>query len=136
MLFRPLLLVSIAASAAFAQDTAPKSTGEAWQIIPLPQSSRVFARDGSLIGEIGREFRTNVALKSLPAHVWQAFVATEDQRFFEHDGVDVKAVGAAVVGKILRKNRGGGSTITCSSILWIVSLFGPNSTTCGHTLAM
>ena len=53
-----------------------------------------------------------MALKSLPAHVWQAFVATEDQRFFEHDGVDVKAVGAAVVGKILRKNRGGGSTIT------------------------
>lgn len=107
MFFRPFLLAScfLAATAA-AQNTAPKSTGEPWQIVPLPQSSRVFARDGSLIGEIGREFRTSVSLRSLPPHVWQAFVAVEDQRFFEHDGVDVKAVGAAVVGKILGKNRG------------------------------
>jgi penicillin-binding protein 1A len=99
------------ATAVGAQDTVHPS-GEAWQIIPLPQSSLVFARDGSLIGEIGRENRTNVSIKSLPPYVSKAFIAVEDQRFYEHDGVDVKAVAGAVVGKIFGSNRGGGSTIT------------------------
>ncbi|HEY4132666.1 MAG TPA: PBP1A family penicillin-binding protein, partial [Gemmatimonadaceae bacterium] len=87
-------------------------TGEAWQIIQLPQSSLVFARDGSLIGEIGHENRTSVSIKSLPKYVPQAFIAVEDQRFYQHDGVDVKAVLGAIKGKILNENRGGGSTIT------------------------
>jgi penicillin-binding protein 1A len=94
-----------------AQDTAHK-TGEAWQIIPLPQSSLVFARDGSPIGEIGHEMRTSVPIRSLPKYVPQAFVAVEDQRFYEHDGVDVKAVLGVIKGKIFNQNRGGGSTIT------------------------
>ncbi|HEY9225500.1 MAG TPA: PBP1A family penicillin-binding protein, partial [Gemmatimonadaceae bacterium] len=111
MTVRSLLILALAATTAVAQEAPPK-TGEAWQIVQLPQSSRVFARDGSLIGEIGREFRTVVPLKSLPPHVWQAFVAVEDQRYFEHDGVDVKAVLGAIKGKILHENRGGGSTIT------------------------
>ncbi|MGH7615938.1 MAG: transglycosylase domain-containing protein, partial [Gemmatimonadaceae bacterium] len=104
-------LATFAASVAPAQDTARK-TGEAWQIVQLPQSSLVFARDNTLVGEIGKEFRTSVSISTLPAYVPQAFIAIEDQRFYDHDGVDVKAVGAAVVGKLLGKNRGGGSTIT------------------------
>jgi len=111
MSLRPLLVAALAAQVAGAQDTAHK-TGEAWQIVQLPQSSLVLARDGSPIGEIGREFRTSVSLSSVPVYASQAFIAIEDQRFYEHDGVDVKAVGAAVVGKILGKNRGGASTIT------------------------
>src|SRR3954454_3949103 len=65
--FAPIVLAALAAGAApvVAQDTSHK-TGEAWQIVPLPQSSLVFARDGSPIGEIGREMRTNVAIRSLP----------------------------------------------------------------------
>jgi penicillin-binding protein 1A len=95
-----------------AQEPARPSTGEAWQIIQLPQSSLVYARDGSLIGEIGREWRTSVSLKSLPWYVPKAFVAVEDQRFYEHDGVDVRAVLGVIKGKILNQNRGGGSTIS------------------------
>jgi membrane peptidoglycan carboxypeptidase len=113
MSYRLFLLGSLVAlGSASAQDTARKSTGEAWQIVQLPQSSRVFARDGSLIGEIGREFRTSVTLRSLPPHVWQAFVAVEDHRFFDHDGVDLIGVASAIKGKIFRENRGGASTIT------------------------
>ena len=37
---------------------------------------------------------------NLPAYVPQAFIAVEDKRFYEHDGVDVKAVGAAIVGRV------------------------------------
>ena len=105
------LVALAAATTAVAQDSAHK-TVEPWQIIQLPQSSLVFARDGTPIGEIGHEMRTSVPLKSLPAYVPQAFIAIEDQRFYEHDGVDVIGVLGAIKGKILRENRGGASTIT------------------------
>ena len=111
-LFRPVLILSIAAATAGAQAPAPGSTGEAWQIIQLAQSSRVLARDGSLIGDIGREIRNSVSLKSLPWYVPKAFIAVEDQRFYEHNGVDARAVAGAILGKIVGNNRGGGSTIT------------------------
>jgi penicillin-binding protein 1A len=106
----PLFLVL--ASGALAQAPAAASTGEPWQIVQLPQSSRVLARDGSLIGDIGHEIRNSVSLKSLPWYVPKAFIAVEDQRFYEHNGVDARAVASAVLGKVLGNNRGGGSTIT------------------------
>jgi hypothetical protein len=81
--------------------------GEAWRIVRMPQSSLVFARDGSLIAELGREARTNVALKSLPKYVPQAFVAVEDKRFYQHDGVDIVGVGGAVLAVVLRGREPG-----------------------------
>ncbi len=93
-----------------------QSTGEPWQIVPQSQSSLVFARDGALVGEIGREARTSVAIRTLPTYVGQAFVAVEDRRFYQHDGVDLIGVAGAIKGKILEgitgDNRGGASTIT------------------------
>ncbi|MBK8056776.1 MAG: transglycosylase domain-containing protein [Gemmatimonadetes bacterium] len=74
----------------------PASTGEPWQIVSMPQSSQVLARDGSLVGEIGRQWRTIVPIKSLPRYVPQAFVAVEDQRFYQHDGVDLVGVAGAL----------------------------------------
>jgi penicillin-binding protein 1A len=109
---RLVLLFSLFTSAAVAQAPARGSTGEAWQIIQLPQSSRVLARDGTLIGDIGHEIRNSVSLKSLPWYVPKAFIAVEDQRFYEHNGVDARAVAGAILGKIVGNNRGGGSTIT------------------------
>ncbi len=91
---------------------AAPATGEAWQIIPLPQSSLVYARDGSLIGEIGKQWRTSVSIATIPKHVGQAFIAVEDHRFYQHDGVDVLGIAGAIKGKILGQNRGGASTIT------------------------
>lgn len=90
----------------------PANTGEAWQIITPPQSSLVLARDGSLIGEIGRQWRSSVALRTLPRYLPQAFVAVEDKRFYQHDGVDVIGVASAIKGKLLGEGRGGASTIT------------------------
>lgn len=106
------LAVTAGAGTAFGQQRAPVPTGDVWQIIQLPQSSLVLARDGSLIGEIGREWRTSVSLKSLPAYVPKAFVAIEDQRFYQHDGVDVIGVLGAIKGKMTGEHRGGASTIT------------------------
>ena len=88
-----------------------REANEAWRIIVPPQSSLVFARDGSLIGEIGREKRTLVSLRSLPRYVGQAFVAVEDQRFYQHDGVDVVGIAGALKDAVKGDPRGA-STIT------------------------
>ncbi len=95
-----------------AQQPARPPVTDPWRIITLPQSSLVFGRDGSLIGETGREWRTNVPLRSLPKYVGAAFIAVEDQRFYQHDGVDVIGVASAVKGKLFGDRRGGASTIT------------------------
>jgi penicillin-binding protein 1A len=115
-LFAFSLLVAIPLSAQTPSGAAPRPTSPAWQIVPQPQSSLVYARDGSLIGEIGRESRTSVSIRTLPKYVGQAFVAVEDQRFYQHDGVDLIGVAGAIKGKILEgitgDHRGGASTIT------------------------
>ena len=84
----------------------------AWRIVQPPQASQILARDGSLIGEIGDQLRTSVPLRSLPKYVGQAFIAVEDQRFYQHDGVDIIGIAGAIKGKILGEQRGGASTIT------------------------
>lgn len=86
-------------------------SGEVWQIVAQPQSSEVFARDGSLIGEIGTQIRTSISIRTLPRYVPQAFIAVEDQRFYQHDGVDVVGIAGAIKDNILGDRRGA-STIT------------------------
>ena len=88
-----------------------RSRAEPWQIISQPQSSQILARDGSLIAEIGRELRTSVAIGALPKYLPQAFVAVEDQRFYQHDGVDMVGIAGAIKDNILGDRRGA-STIT------------------------
>jgi penicillin-binding protein 2D len=105
---RALLLLYTAAFSLSAQ--APEAP-EAWQIILPPQSSIIFARDGSMIGDVGKESRFNVPLRSLPTYVGQAFVAVEDQRFYQHEGVDLVGVAAAIKDNLLGDHRGA-STIT------------------------
>ena len=84
---------------------------EAWRIIVPPQTSIIFAADGSMIGEIGKESRFNVSLRALPRYVAHAFIAVEDQRFYQHDGVDLIGVAAAIKDNLLGGRRGA-STIT------------------------
>ncbi|MGQ0715064.1 MAG: penicillin-binding protein 1A [Gemmatimonadaceae bacterium] len=105
---RALLILTIAAPTLGAQES--EST-EPWRLIQPPQSSLVVARDGSLIGEIGEEWRTSVPIKSLPKYVPQAFVAIEDHRFYEHGGVDVIGIAGAIKDAVTGSPRGA-STIT------------------------
>jgi len=109
-----LLVGSLLAAQAGGQATDPPSTagtGEAWQIIQPPQSTLVLARDSSLIGEIGKEWRTSVSIRTLPTYVPQAFIAVEDQRFYQHDGVDVVGIAGALKDALSGHARGA-STIT------------------------
>ena len=74
---------------------------------------RVYTRDGKLIGEFGAERREPLTYAQLPKPLVQAFLAAEDDRFFEHSGVDVAGLArAAVVLATTGQKRQGGSTIT------------------------
>jgi 1A family penicillin-binding protein len=110
---RRILTILLLPCAALAQQPAAPAVApvEAWQIVAPPQSSPVYARDGSLVGEIGREWRTNVAIATLPAYLPNAFVAVEDQRFYSHKGVDVVGIAGAIKDNLLGSSRGA-STIT------------------------
>jgi penicillin-binding protein 1A len=83
-----------------------------WSIPALPQATVILARDGSTtIGEIGRELRTSVPLRTLPRYLPAAFVAVEDRRFYQHNGVDVVGIAGALKDAVLGDARGA-STIT------------------------
>lgn len=75
------------------------------------QSSEVFAEDGTLMGKYYRERgnRSVVEYRDISKHVIDALVATEDERFYSHSGIDVQSTLRAVV---LLGKEGGGSTIT------------------------
>ena len=89
----------------------PVSTGEVWRIIVPPQISLVLGRDGSMLGAIGRERRLSVPIRTLPKFVGQAFVAVEDKRFYQHDGVDLVGIAGALKDAVKGDLRGA-STIT------------------------
>lgn len=78
-------------------------------------ASQVISSDGKLLGTWSRnENRVFVEYDSISPYVFKALVATEDARFYDHSGIDIKALGRAVIkrGIFGQKNAGGGSTIT------------------------
>jgi len=71
------------------------------------QTSKVYAADGRLITELGIERRTVLPLSEMPVYLRQAFIATEDKRFYSHHGIDF----IRFPGAVLNRFRGF-STIT------------------------
>ncbi|MBC7892147.1 MAG: transglycosylase domain-containing protein, partial [Sphingobacteriaceae bacterium] len=79
----------------------------------LAQSSEIFTADGVAIGKFFTENRTPVKeFKQLSPHLVNALVATEDFRFYQHSGIDFRALGGVALGLLRGDERGGGSTIT------------------------
>ncbi|MDR3298912.1 MAG: penicillin-binding protein 1A [Candidatus Accumulibacter sp.] len=76
--------------------------------IPL----RVYTADGHLIGEFGEERRVVVRFGEVPEVMKQAILAAEDDRFYQHRGVDVLGIVRAAVNNFLGGRRQGASTIT------------------------
>ena len=79
-----------------------------------PESSKLYAADGTLIRTFhGEQNRTVVPLKKIPKHVLNAVISIEDQRFYEHDGVDLRAIIRAALANVgSGRIEEGGSTIT------------------------
>jgi penicillin-binding protein 1A len=99
----------------------------AWLFHDLPDASelaeyrpatatRVYAGDGTLIGEFSDERRIYVPYDQIPLPVVQAFLAAEDSNFFQHGGIDVSGLGRAMIKNVWNVLTGrrleGGSTIT------------------------
>jgi len=78
----------------------------------LPQSSKVVAADGTVVGRLGNQERQPVALRRLPPHVTHAVLAAEDAHFYGHGGVDFTALARAGWNDIRNGQMQGGSTIT------------------------
>jgi penicillin-binding protein 1A len=81
--------------------------------VQLQEPLRVYASDRRLLAEFGEKRRNPVKISQVPDAMVQAFLAAEDDRFFEHAGVDFQGLLRAAV-ELLRtgKKRQGGSTIT------------------------
>jgi len=99
----------------------------AWLFHDLPDASdladyrpatatRVYAGDGTLIGEFSDERRIYVPYEQIPEPVVQAFLSAEDNDFFNHGGIDVSGLGRAMFKNVFNAASGrrleGGSTIT------------------------
>lgn len=82
--------------------------------LSLPQSSTLYDAEGNKITDIvGKEHRNIVSFDEIPEHVVNAFIAVEDVRYWEHNGVDLKRIGGAVVANIQDGfGAEGASTIT------------------------
>ena len=72
-------------------------------------ASQVYAQDGTLMGKYYLEDRINVKYKDISKHVINALVATEDERFYDHKGIDPRSLGRAL---FFLGSEGGASTIT------------------------
>ncbi len=72
-------------------------------------ATEIFSSDGETLGKYYNENRTPVKYEDLPPHLVEALVATEDERYFEHAGIDARGTlrAAVYLGK-----KGGASTIT------------------------
>jgi penicillin-binding protein 1A len=81
--------------------------------VQLQEPLRIYASDRRLLAEFGEKRRNPVKISQVPDAMVQAFLAAEDDRFFEHAGVDFQGLLRAAI-ELLRtgKKRQGGSTIT------------------------
>ncbi|MBP7096099.1 MAG: PBP1A family penicillin-binding protein [Spirochaetia bacterium] len=107
-----LLLAGIGAGVAIAATVNTINIENFTELDPaLP--SRILDSKGRLITEFySEEKRELIAIKDLPRHLVDALITREDDRFWTHRGFTVKSIVRAVVGRLIGRNLGGGSTIT------------------------
>ena len=77
-------------------------------------ATEIFSVDNKLLGRYYYQNRTNAGFDELPSHLIEALVATEDIRFYEHNGIDTRSTFRVLFKTILlfNKSSGGGSTIS------------------------
>ena len=108
------ILVSALLFAAFYIKIAPQLPSiEVLRVVRLQEPLRIYTRDRMLLAEFGEKRRSPVLIEDVPPVLVQAFLAAEDDRYFEHQGVDFLGLLRAAV-ELIRtgEKRQGGSTIT------------------------
>lgn len=79
---------------------------ESLKTVELQQPMQIYTADGKLIGEVGEQRRIPVKLENVPQRLQDAFLATEDSRFYEHHGLDPVGIARAI---FVAVNNGGAS---------------------------
>ncbi|HFU4459809.1 TPA: penicillin-binding protein PBP1A [Streptococcus suis] len=88
--------------------TAPKLTEEN---LTATVSSKIYDKNGSLIADLGAEKRSSAKTEEIPTDLVNAIVAIEDQRFFNHRGVDVIRIAGSLINNLTGGKLQGGSTL-------------------------
>jgi penicillin-binding protein 1A len=107
------LFLSFALACAFVYVAPALPTAENMHSVELAVPLRVYSRSGALVSQIGEQRRIPVTFEEIPPLVWKAVLASEDDRFFQHHGIDWMGVLRAVVMNVATASAGqGASTIT------------------------
>jgi penicillin-binding protein 1A len=105
------LLILIAIFYIYAESQLPDV--DSLKTVQLQVPLQIYSQDGKLIQEYGEKKRSPVSYDEIPQPLIHAVLATEDQRFFEHPGVDIVGLGRAAVRMAQTGTKSqGGSTIT------------------------
>lgn len=81
--------------------------------VQLQEPLRIYTADNKLIGEYGEKRRNPISLKAVPPKLINAILATEDRRFYQHSGVDIRGLARASVHLVIKGRKDqGASTIT------------------------
>ncbi len=107
-------LLAVVAGAAVYWHLAPQLPSvETLRDVRLQVPLRVYSADGALLAEFGEKRRVPLTLNQVPETMVQAVLASEDERFYEHPGVDWQGLTRAVIHLLRTGEKGpGGSTIT------------------------
>lgn len=109
-----LILISLLIGSVYIGVFGPLPEKSDLASISNEEASLVLSNDGTLIGKFFAENRTNIKWDDVPQNLVNALVATEDKRFFEHQGIDGRSYLRVFFKSILMGNKsaGGGSTLT------------------------
>jgi membrane peptidoglycan carboxypeptidase len=114
LLMALLSLPVVIPAGAFARDTAKRlgNIPPLPKVGPLAQRTTIYASNGSRLGMLADENRVVVPIKQIPKIVRDAVVAIEDDRFYEHRGIDLRGIARAAVEDIRSGaiEQGGSST--------------------------
>uniref|UniRef100_A0A7C4EKY2 Penicillin-binding protein 1A n=1 Tax=Thermodesulfovibrio aggregans TaxID=86166 RepID=A0A7C4EKY2_9BACT len=107
-----LLFIAFVAGAGFALLSDIPSVKD-FEKIKVTNGTKVYADDGTLIGEFKIQKGIYIPLKQIPKYLIDAVLATEDSRFWKHKGIDYIGIGRALLTDIFHMSlKEGGSTIT------------------------
>ncbi|ADM09665.1 hypothetical protein PB2503_08049 [Parvularcula bermudensis HTCC2503] len=105
-------IMGLAVNGRFADSVLPKRDVDLWTINRQP-SLTILDRNGEVLGRRGARVADPVPIEELPPYLVEAFLATEDRRFFDHSGFDLRGLARAAVANFrARSVVEGGSTIT------------------------
>ncbi len=80
--------------------------------LKFTQMSELYDTEGNIISKMGNENRTEISYDDLPEVLIDAIIATEDSKFFQHNGFDLARFMKASMYQLVGKNGGGASTLT------------------------